>query len=71
MKNQEELSFEDALRALEETVMKLESGDMTLEESLALFETGQKLASLCSERLENATLRVAQLTADDQEVELN
>jgi exodeoxyribonuclease VII small subunit len=58
-----ELSFEEALRALEETVNSLEGGDLTLEESLALFEKGQKLAAFCNERLENASLRVEQLTA--------
>jgi exodeoxyribonuclease VII small subunit len=57
------LSFEEALRALEETVNSLEGGDLTLEESLALFEKGQKLAAFCNERLENASLRVEQLTA--------
>ncbi len=58
-----ELSFEEALQALEETVNKLEVGDFSLEESLALFEKGQELAAFCNERLENASLRVEQLTA--------
>ena len=58
-----EMTFEEALRALEETVNGLEVGEHTLEESLALFEKGQKLAAFCNERLENAALRVEQLTA--------
>jgi exodeoxyribonuclease VII small subunit len=73
MKTAEEittLSFEEALRALEETVARLEAGDFTLEESLALFEKGQKLAAYCNEQLENASLRVEQLTADGELAEI-
>ena len=62
----EELSFEAALGELEETVSRLEQGDLTLEEALALFERGQQLATLCNTQLEVATLRVEQLTADGE-----
>jgi exodeoxyribonuclease VII small subunit len=65
-----ELSFEEALKALEETVAGLEVGDLTLEESLALFERGQKLAAFCNEQLENASLRVEQLTAEGELAEI-
>ena len=65
-----ELSFEQSLLELEETVAKLEAGDLTLEESLALFERGQKLAAYCNELLDKASLRVEQLTADGEIVEL-
>ena len=65
-----EMSFEEALKALEETVAALESGDLPLEESLALFERGQKLADHCNGLLEKASLKVEQLTADGEIVEL-
>jgi exodeoxyribonuclease VII small subunit len=65
-----ELAFEQSLLELEETVAKLEAGDLTLEESLALFERGQKLAAHCNELLDKASLRVEQLTADGEIVEL-
>lgn len=68
--NIENLSFEEALQALEETVAGLEAGDFTLEESLTLFERGQKLAAFCNKQLENATLRVEQLTADGELAEI-
>jgi exodeoxyribonuclease VII small subunit len=68
---QAELTFEEALSALEETVAILETGELSLEESLALFETGQKLADLCSKRLNEASLRVEQLTADGEIVDLS
>ncbi len=66
----EKLSFEEALTELEAIVAKLEAGELTLEESLALFERGQKLAALCNRQLDEATLRVEQLTADGEIVEI-
>jgi exodeoxyribonuclease VII small subunit len=56
------LSFEEALAELESIVARLEEGDLSLEESLALFERGQSLADQCNEQLEAASLRVEQLT---------
>lgn len=65
-----ELTFEAALKELEETVAKLENGDLTLEQSLALYERGQQLATQCQTQLEQASLRVEQLTGDGEIVEL-
>jgi exodeoxyribonuclease VII small subunit len=65
-----ELTFEEALKELEETVARLGNGDLTLEESLALYERGQQLAHLCQTQLEQAALRVEQLTGDGEIVEL-
>jgi exodeoxyribonuclease VII small subunit len=66
----QELTFEVALRELEETVSRLEGGDLTLEEALALFERGQKLTDHCNRLLDTAVLRVEQLTADGEIVSL-
>ncbi len=66
----EKLSFEEALVELEGIVTKLEAGELTLEESLSLFERGQKLAALSNQQLDEASLRVEQLTADGEIVEL-
>jgi exodeoxyribonuclease VII small subunit len=57
----ENLSFEEAFKELEETVRCLEEGDLTLDESIALFERGQALARHCGETLDRAELRVSQL----------
>lgn len=57
-----EKSFEDLYRELEETVRKLESGDLPLAESLALFERGTQLAEQCNALLDGAELRVRQLS---------
>jgi len=59
----DEKSFEYLYRELEDTIRKLESGDLPLAESLALFEQGTKLAEQCNALLDNAELRVRQLTA--------
>jgi exodeoxyribonuclease VII small subunit len=60
-----ELSFEQAFAALEATVGKLESGGLGLEEAVALYEEGMRLASLCGQQLDAAELRVSRLTNID------
>jgi len=59
-------SFEEALKRLEEIVHRLESGDLTLEESLELFEEGVRLTRVCSQRLDEAQKRIDLLTRDEQ-----
>ncbi|MBE7533523.1 MAG: exodeoxyribonuclease VII small subunit [Chloroflexi bacterium] len=68
--NPDDMSFEAALQELESIVAQLEAGDLTLEQSLALFERGQLLAKRCHTQLDAASLRVEQLTADGEIVEL-
>src|SRR3989337_2062990 len=53
--------FEALYQRLEETVARLEEGNLTLEESLALYEEGMRLARRCQELLQNAELRVTRL----------
>jgi len=60
------LTFEQAFAELEESVRKLESGGLTLEESLALFERGQALAARCNEQLDTAELKIKQITPDGE-----
>ena len=57
----EELPFEAAFAQLEEVVGKLEAGDLPLDDALALFEQGQKLAAYCSAKLDEAELKVQKL----------
>ncbi|MEA3459591.1 MAG: exodeoxyribonuclease VII small subunit [Chloroflexota bacterium] len=54
-------SFEEAFEGLEETVRRLEEGELTLDESIALFERGQELARYCSAKLDQAGLKVSKL----------
>jgi exodeoxyribonuclease VII small subunit len=58
----DDLTFEQAFKELEETVAQLEDGDLPLEASLALFERGQQLSAHCSRLLEQAELKVTQLS---------
>lgn len=53
--------FEKSLQRLEKIVGQMESGELGLEESLAQFEAGIKLAKTCQDTLANAELRVEQL----------
>jgi exodeoxyribonuclease VII small subunit len=57
-------SFEAALKQLEETVQKLEQGELALEESLKLYEDGIRLARFCHAKLEEAEGRIEQLVKD-------
>jgi len=54
----EELSFEEALVALEAVVDKLEDGELPLEQALAEFERGVALSRRCSEQLDSADRRI-------------
>jgi len=60
----ESLDFESALDALESIVAELESGELSLEASLAAFERGVKLTRRCQAALKTAELRVQVLTED-------
>lgn len=51
-------SYEDARAELVEAVQRLEAGGVTLEESLALWERGEKLATICQEWLDGARKRL-------------
>jgi exodeoxyribonuclease VII small subunit len=61
-----ELSFEEGLGELEGIVRKLEEGRLSLEESLTLFERGQALAAHCNAQLDQAELRISQLTPEGE-----
>ena len=63
-KTVEQMRFEKAFEELAALVGQLESGDLPLEESLALFERGQALAARCSQLLEQAELKLRQLVPD-------
>ena len=56
------LSFEAAMKELEGVVSRLEQGDATLEESIALYERGAKLRAHCDARLKDAEERIERIT---------
>lgn len=57
----DDLSFEEALKELETIVSKLESGDVELEQSIAIYERGAALKSHCEAKLKSAELKVEQI----------
>ena len=59
-----QMSFEDALRALEEVVAKLERGDVPLGQSIALYERGAALRARCEAKLKEAEEKVSKITLD-------
>ncbi|MBI4765375.1 MAG: exodeoxyribonuclease VII small subunit [Deltaproteobacteria bacterium] len=58
--------FEDTFKKLETIVNKLESGDLSLEDSVKLFEEGMRLSRLCSERLAEVQKRVDLLLKSEE-----
>lgn len=57
------MTFEDALRALEDVVARLESGDVPLDESISLYERGEQLRRHCQARLDAAQARIEKIVA--------
>ena len=59
-----DLSFEQALAALEKVVRQLESGDVPLDESITLYERGEDLRKACQARLDAAQARIEAIVQD-------
>ena len=66
---EEELTFEEIMKKLEEIIMELENGDLDLEKSVSKFEEGMKLSKKCNEILENAEKRISVLIEKDGKLE--
>ena len=56
------LKFEDALKRLEEISELLESDETSLDEMIALYEEGTKLAKYCYDEIKNAELKIEKLS---------
>ena len=61
------LSYEEAINELEITINKLEATPLTLEEAMASYERGQALAARCAALLDEADLRVRQVSEEESE----
>jgi exodeoxyribonuclease VII small subunit len=64
-RNMEKVTFEEALKRLEEIVSKLENGNAKLDESLSLYEEGIRLTALCNKMIEDAENRIKILSKDE------
>lgn len=60
----DEMSFEEAMHALEQVLGQLERGDVALEQSIALYERGAALKARCEKKLKEAEEKVAAITLD-------
>lgn len=58
--------FEEALEELEKVVERLESGELSLEDSLAAFEEGVKLVRLCNQKLTEVEKKIELLVKDKE-----
>lgn len=61
----EELSYEEAFGQLEGLVAQLESGELSLEQSVALYQLGRRLSAHCQGLLEQAELKIRQVEDDE------
>ena len=59
-------SYESAISRLEEIVLQLGEGTLTLDETLKLFQEGTQLAALCDKKLSDAKLKIQQLSQTEQ-----
>ena len=60
----EQMSFEEALSALEAIVQQLERGDVPLDQSITLYERGEKLRAACQKRLDAAQARIEKIVTN-------
>ncbi len=63
-KTQDDRSFEECLQSLEKVVERIESGELSLEDSLATFEEGVRLVQSCNRKLSDVERRIEVLTKD-------
>ncbi|HHT51296.1 MAG TPA: exodeoxyribonuclease VII small subunit [Eubacteriaceae bacterium] len=68
MANKEERSFEENLKRIEEIVTALEEGNISLENSINLFEEGMELTKDCNEKLESIENRINILVNDNGKI---
>ena len=62
----DKMNFEEAYQELEAVVAQLEGGEIPLESAIELFERGQALSARCSQLLDEAELKLKQLTPDGE-----
>lgn len=59
-----EMTYENSIKRLEEIVAILEKNEVSLDESMKLFEEGTKLTALCAEKLKSAEQKIIELTKE-------
>ncbi|HIQ94193.1 TPA: exodeoxyribonuclease VII small subunit [Candidatus Ventrenecus stercoripullorum] len=64
-----EITFETALKELEEIIKKLESGSIPLEEAINEYTDAMNLVKICQEKLDHATEQVNKILSESGELE--
>ncbi|AMA72521.1 MULTISPECIES: exodeoxyribonuclease VII small subunit [Aneurinibacillus] len=62
-----DMSFEEAMKQLENVVQQLEAGEVPLERAIALFQEGMELSRLCSRKLEDVEQKIEMLLEQEGE----
>ncbi len=66
----EKMTYEDAFSQLEEVVRNLETGELSLEDAIRIFEQGQMLSNHCAALLDTADLKIRELTGPEMDAAL-
>jgi exodeoxyribonuclease VII small subunit len=69
MSKEPTISFEEAMKKLEEIVSKLEEGDVPLEQAINYFQDGMKLSKLCHDKLQSVEKQMDQILKEDGKLE--
>ncbi|MNI60321.1 Exodeoxyribonuclease 7 small subunit [compost metagenome] len=64
MAQEQEMSFEEAMKQLEDVVSQLEHGDVPLEKAIDLFQTGMKLSQLCGQKLSQVERKIEMIVEE-------
>lgn len=65
---EEQMTFEEAMKGLEEIVGKLEKGDVPLEQAIHYFQEGMTLSKLCHEKLQHVEKQMDFILKEDGEL---
>lgn len=65
MSTEQKLTFEEAMKHLEEIVEKLEEGDVPLEEAINIYKKGMELSKLCHDKLKNVESQLTEILTED------
>lgn len=65
MSEEKTLSFEEAMKQLEQIVDRLEEGDVPLEEAIAIYKEGMELSKLCHDKLKSVEEQLTQIITED------
>ena len=66
MNNKDKITFEDALRDLEEIVDNLNNDELELEKAISAYEKGMELKKICEQRLKEAKLRIENIKDENE-----